>query len=68
MLRTKLRERVERHNLRQHYSGEHAMVSSSNFHLQIEFPSYAKSREVKTVIEKIKREHRKERANLEMRQ
>lgn len=57
---------MERHKLRQHYSGDYTMVSSSNFHLQIEFESFQRAGEVKKVIEKIKRVHRKEKAYLEL--
>lgn len=66
LLRQKLREQVERHKLRHYYSGDYTLVSSSNFHLQIEFDNFQKAREIKSIIERIKRVHRKERALLEM--
>lgn len=55
ILRSKLREQVDRHNLYQHYSGEKTFVSSSNFHLQIEFDNLQKAKQIKSILEKIKR-------------
>lgn len=66
LLRNKLREQVELHKLQQHLSGSQIRVSSSHFHLQIEFDNAQKAKEIKGILEKIKRVQRKEKALKQM--
>ena len=61
VLRTSLREQVERQKLYHRFSGNEKRVCNSPFHLQAEFDTAHGARQAKRLLEKIKRVLRKER-------